>query len=218
MKTHLVLFGPPGAGKGTQGQFLSKDLGIPFISSGDALREGINKKSQIVEKMYSFIKNGELVPDIIVEEFMGKILDQHTLDKGFILDGFPRTIHQAEFLNIYLSKINVNLDAVIFFLISKEEIVKRISGRRTCEHCNAVYNIYFNSLEDDAKCERCGGNLVQREDDKEEVVIRRIEVYEEKTEPLIAYYKNKGLLIEVDAFGTVEDVSKRIKEVLSDRT
>ena len=217
MKTHLVLFGPPGAGKGTQGQFLSKDLGIPFISSGDALREGINKKSETAEKMYSFIKNGELVPDIVVEEFMGKILDQHTLDKGFILDGFPRTVHQAEFLNIYLSKINVNLDAVIFFLIPKEEIVKRISGRRTCEHCNAVYNIYFNSLKDDAKCERCGGNLAQREDDKKEVVIRRIEVYEEKTEPLIAYYKNKGLLSEVDALGTVEDVSKRIKEVLSDR-
>ncbi|RLD20133.1 MAG: adenylate kinase [Caldiserica bacterium] len=217
MKTHLVLFGPPGAGKGTQGQFLSKDLGIPFISSGDELREGINKKSEIAEKMYSFIKNGELVPDIIVEEFMSKILDQHTLDKGFILDGFPRTIHQAEFLNIYLSKINVNLDAVIFFLIPKEEIVKRISGRRTCEHCSTVYNIYFNSLKDDAKCKRCGGNLVQREDDKEEVVIRRIEVYEEKTEPLIAYYKNKGLLIEVDALGAVEEVSKCIKEVLSDR-
>jgi adenylate kinase len=217
MKTYLILFGPPGVGKGTQGQILSKDLAIPFISSGDALREEINKKSDIAEKMCSFMNNGELVPDIVVEEFISKMLDQYPLDKGFVFDGFPRTIHQAEFLDSYLGRINVNLDAVISLLLPKEEIVKRISGRRTCERCKAVYNIYFNSFEDDARCKKCGGNLVQREDDKEEVVIRRVEVYEEKTEPLIAYYKNKGLLIEVDALGTVEDVAKRIKEVLSDR-
>lgn len=217
MKKHIVLLGPPGAGKGTQGQLLSKKLNIPFISSGDALRDEINKKSDIGEKVDSFIKKGALVPDYVIEEFIAMVLNKYDLSKGFILDGFPRTIHQADFLDSFLDA-NAKLDVAIYLSLPEEEIIKRISGRRVCKQCGAVYNVYFNPPKNDMKCDRCGGELVQRPDDKEEVVRHRIEVYKQETKPLIDYYNSHHLLYEVQGQGTLQDVAERIEEVLNDRT
>ncbi len=217
MKTHIVLLGPPGAGKGTQGQLLSKKLNVPFISSGDVLREEISKKSVVGQKVYSFIEKGALVPDYAIEEFIAAVLNKYDLPRGFILDGFPRTIHQADFLNNYLKGINAKLDAVIYISLFEEDIIKRISGRRVCKQCGAVYNIYFNPPKYSMKCDRCGGELVQRPDDKEEVVVQRIKVYKRETKPLIDYYKNHYLLYEVNGQGMLQDVTERIEEVLNDR-
>jgi len=218
MKKNIILLGPPGAGKGTQGQLLSKELSVPFISSGDALREEINKKSAIGEKVDSFIKKGALVPDYVIEEFIAAVLNKYDISRGFILDGFPRTVHQADFLNNYLRDINAKLDAVIYISLPEEEIIKRISGRRVCKQCGAVYNIYFNPPKHDMKCDRCGGELVQRPDDKEEVVEHRIKVYKQETKPLIDYYNNHHLLYEVQGQGMLQDVTERIRRVLNDRT
>jgi len=217
VRKHIILLGPPGAGKGTQGQLLSKNFGIPFISSGDALREEIGKNSSIGRKVFSFMEKGMLVPDSVVEEFISTILTKYDLNEGFVLDGFPRTIHQAEFLNAYLEESSANLDAVIYIYLPEDDIIKRISGRRTCKQCGAVYNVYFNPPKNDMRCDYCGSELVQREDDREEVVIKRIEVYSEETRPLIDYYKNHHLLCEVNGQGKLEDIAKRLKEVLYDR-
>jgi adenylate kinase len=214
MRTHIVLLGPPGAGKGTQGQFISKNLNIPFISSGDALREELGNNTDIGSKFRKYINAGLLVPDEIVEEFIGKLLDRYDLNDGFIFDGFPRTVHQADFIIEYLKKKNLSIDVVIYLSIKDEEIIKRISGRRICPNCGAVYNIYFNPPKFDNKCDLCGVELIYREDDKEEVVRERINVYKKETHPLINYFKEKGLLEEVEASGTVKEVQNRIQEVL----
>ena len=216
MKTHLVLLGLPGAGKGTQGQMLSKKLGIPFISSGDALRNELKKETKIAMKFEGYMNAGLLVPDEIVEEFLEKMLSNYNLKNGFIFDGFPRTTHQADFIEQYLRKIKVPLDAAIYLSVPDDVIIKRISGRRICPKCGAVYNIYYNPPKHDEICDNCGTHLVQREDDMPEVVEKRIAVYKKQTEPLIEYYKNKRILITVDANGSVQDVFSRLEGALND--
>ncbi len=216
MKTHLVLLGLPGAGKGTQGQMLSKKVGIPFISSGDALRSELKKGTDIAKEFEEYMNAGLLVPDDLVEEFLEKMLKRYDLRKGFIFDGFPRTIHQAEFIERYLRKINVPLDAAVYLSVPDEVIIKRISGRRVCPKCGAVYNIYYNPPKHDEICDVCGTPLVQREDDMPDVVKKRIEVYKKQTNPLIEYYKNKGLLVTVNANGSVQEVFTRLEGALND--
>jgi len=216
MKTHLVLLGLPGAGKGTQGQMLSKKLGIPFISSGDALRNELKKDTKIAMKFEGYMNAGLLVPDEIVEEFLEKMLDNYDLSKGFVFDGFPRTTHQADFIEQYLRKVGVPLDAAVYLSVPDDVIIKRISGRRICPKCGAVYNIYYNPPKHDEICDICGTHLVQRDDDMPEVVEKRIAVYKKQTEPLIEYYKNKGILITVDANGSVQDVFSRLEGALND--
>ncbi len=215
MKTHIILLGPPGAGKGTQGQLLGEKLNIPFISSGDALREEFGGNTEIAEKFKKYINAGLLVPDDVVEEFIKTLLDKYNLEKGFIFDGFPRTVHQAGFIMDYLKAKNIPLDVVLYLSIPDEEVIKRISGRRICPKCGAVYNIYFNPPKNDNLCDKCGTKLVQRDDDKENVVKKRIKVYEKETAPLIEFFKKKQLLREIDAVGSVESVQCRIQEVLN---
>jgi len=216
MKTHLVLLGLPGAGKGTQGQMLSKKLGIPFISSGDALRNELKKETNIAKEFKEYMNAGLLVPDDIVEEFLEKLLNSYNLKEGFIFDGFPRTTHQADFIEQYLCKVKIPLDAAVYLSVPDEVIIKRISGRRICPKCGAVYNIYYNPPKHDEICDVCGTPLVQREDDMPEVVEKRIDVYKNQTKPLIEYYENKGLLITVDANGSVQEVFNRLEGALND--
>jgi len=215
MKTHIILLGPPGAGKGTQGQLIGEKLNIPFISSGDALREEFGGNTEIAEKFKKYINAGLLVPDDVVEEFIKTLLNKYNLENGFIFDGFPRTVHQAGFIMDYLKAKNIPLDVVLYLSIPDEEVIKRISGRRICPKCGAVYNIYFNPPKNDNLCDKCGTKLVQRDDDKENVVKKRIKVYEKETAPLIEFFKEKQLLKEVDAVGSVESVQYRIQEVLN---
>ena len=216
MKTHLVLLGLPGAGKGTQGQMLSKKLDIPFISSGDALRSELKKETNIAREFKEYMNAGLLVPDDIVEEFLEKLLKGYDLKKGFIFDGFPRTTHQADFIEQYLCKVKAPLEAAVYLSVPDEVIIKRISGRRVCPKCGAVYNIYYNPPKHDEICDICGTPLVQREDDMPEVVEKRIDVYKKQTKPLIEYYKSKGLLITVDANGSVQEVFNRLEGALND--
>lgn len=215
MRTHIVLLGLPGVGKGTQGQRLSARMNIPFISSGDALRNELARHTDIAKEFERYMNAGLLVPDGIVEEFIADMLTGYNLEKGFIFDGFPRTVHQAGFVNGYLASRNTAIDVVLYLVAPDEEIIKRISGRRVCPKCGAVYNIYFNPPEEDEKCDICGAKLVQRDDDKEEVVKNRIKVYKESTHPLVNYYNNLGLLYEIDAVGTVDVVQNRIEAILN---
>ncbi|MCD6427928.1 MAG: adenylate kinase [Caldisericaceae bacterium] len=215
MRTHIVLLGLPGVGKGTQGQRLSARMNIPFISSGDALRNELARHTEIAEEFEKYMNAGLLVPDDIVEEFIADMLAGYNLKKGFVFDGFPRTVHQAGFVNGYLASRNTAIDAVLYLVAPDEEIIKRISGRRVCPKCGAVYNIYFNPPKEDEKCDICGTKLVQRDDDKEEVVKNRIKVYKESTHPLVDYYNNLGLLYEINAVGTVDAVQNRIEAILN---
>ncbi len=215
MKTHIVLLGLPGVGKGTQGQLLSSKMGIPFISSGDALRSELAKQTDIAKEFEKYMNAGLLVPDSTVEEFIADMLSKYELEKGFIFDGFPRTVHQAGFIAGYLVTRGTAIDAVLYLVAPDEEIIKRISGRRICPKCGAVYNIYFNPPKEDEKCDICGTKLVQRDDDKEDVVRNRIKVYKERTHPLVDYYANLGLLYKIDALGSVETVQRRIEAVLN---
>ena len=216
MKTHIILLGPPGAGKGTQGQMLGKMLNVPFISSGDALREELSSNTEVGGKFKKYINAGLLVPDGVVEEFIEKLLNKYNLGKGFIFDGFPRTVHQADFVMHYLKSKGILLDTAIYLFVSDEEAVKRISGRRICPKCGAVYNIYFNPPQDDMKCDKCGTKLIQRDDDKEEVVKNRFKVYENETAPLISFFEENGLLQKIDAVGSVESIENKIQEALND--
>ncbi len=216
MKTHIILLGPPGAGKGTQGQMLGKMLKVPFISSGDALREELSSNTEVGSKFKKYINAGLLVPDGVVEEFIEKLLNKYNLEKGFIFDGFPRTVHQADFVMRYLKSKGILLDTAIYLFVSDEEAVKRISGRRICPKCGAVYNIYFNPPQDDMKCDKCGTKLIQRDDDKEKVVKNRFKVYENETDPLISFFEENGLLQKIDAVGSVEGIQNKIQEALND--
>jgi adenylate kinase len=216
MKEHLVLFGPPGSGKDTQGKILSSELVIPHISSGAALREEISNGTAVGKRFQSLINEGHLVPDDFMCEFFLKLLSKYDLVKGFVLNGLPRTAAQAEFIDDFLRKVNASIDVVVSISVSDEEIIKRLSGRRTCSKCGAVYNIYYYQPKVVSVCDVCGGTLYQRDDDREEPVKNRIEVYKKETLPLFNYYAKKGLLCAVDGNGAVEEVNQRIMGVIND--
>ncbi len=212
---NIILLGPPGAGKGTQAKMISEKYGIPQIATGDILREAVAKGTELGKKAKEYMDRGELVPDEIVIGIVKERLKQPDCENGFILDGFPRTLAQAEALDKMLEELGKKLDAVINIDVPEEEIVKRIVNRRTCKNCGAVYHLIFNPPKVEGKCDKCGGELYQRDDDKEETVRERLRVYRERTEPLIEYYKNKGLLYNVDGTKDIEGVFKQIDEILS---
>lgn len=201
---NLILLGPPGIGKGTQAEILSSELGIPKISTGDMMREEAAKGMELGKKVKAYMDRGELVPDEVAMKIMKKRLGQKDCSSGFILDGFPRTIAQAR----ELEKIS-KIDLVLNLSASRKEIVERIAGRLTCKSCGEIYHSRHSPPRTKGKCDKCGGGLYQREDQKAEVVERRIEVYEEQTKPLISYYENKGILVNVDAKGSKEEVAKK---------
>jgi adenylate kinase len=203
-----VLVGPPGAGKGTQAQFLAAHYSIPHISTGDIFRANLKAGTELGNQAKGFMDRGELVPDSVTNEMVKDRLTHADVANGFLLDGFPRNVAQAEVLRAILADKKTPLQAVLEFSLADEEIVARLSSRRTCRDCGAP------SVGVD-KCPTCGGEVYQREDDKAEVIARRLEVYAEQTAPIISFYRNEGLLISVTAVGNVEDITAHAISALS---
>jgi adenylate kinase len=206
----LVLLGPPGAGKGTQARSLAALWGIPQVSSGDLLRAVVREDSDLGREAASYMDRGQLVPDELVLKLIAERLKNKDARKGFILDGFPRNVSQAEALGKGLDRVGLKLDKAIAVIVPDEEIVKRISGRRTCAKCNAMYHIAFEPPAKPGVCDKCGGELYQREDDAEETVRERLKVFAEATRPLLDHYGQQGLLAQVDGVGSTDEVAKRI--------
>jgi len=204
----LVLVGPPGAGKGTQAQFLAAHYSIPHISTGDIFRANLKAGTPLGLQAKGFMDNGELVPDSVTNEMVKDRLTHDDVANGFLLDGFPRNVAQAEVLRAILAEKKTPLHAVLEFSLANEEIVARLSSRRTCKDC-------FQPSVGVDKCPSCGGDVYQREDDKAEVIARRLEVYQEQTAPIVSFYRNEGLLISVGALGSVEDITAHAISALS---
>lgn len=204
----LVLVGPPGAGKGTQAQFLAAHYSIPHISTGDIFRANLRAGTPLGVQAQSFMDRGELVADSVTNEMVKDRLTHDDVAKGFLLDGFPRNVAQAEVLRAILAEKKTPLHAVLEFSLANEEIVSRLSARRTCKDC-------FQPSVGVDKCPQCGGDVYQREDDKAEVIARRLEVYQEQTSPIISFYRNEGLLISVGALGSVGDITAYAISALS---
>lgn len=207
----LLFFGPPGAGKGTQAKKVSEIFKIEHISTGDILREAVNKGSELGKKVKTIIDKGELVPDEIMNELVKeKIKD---LD-SFILDGYPRTIEQAKSLDRTLKELNKQIDAVVLIDVPEEEIVKRISSRRVCPNCGKVYNLITLKPKKDELCDNCGTNIIQRNDDREEIVRERYKIYQRNTYPVIEFYRKNNTIITIDGSKDVEEVTKELFNML----
>jgi len=212
---NLVLLGPPGAGKGTQAALLSQRLGIPHVASGDLFREAMKKGTGWGKEAQSYIDLGVLVPDEVTNAMIEERLKEPDCAKGVILDGFPRTIEQARALEGILAERGEKIDRVLVIQVSEDTLIERLSGRRTCRRCQANYHLLFNPPQKEGVCDRCGGDLYQRSDDKEETVRRRFRVYTEETAPLIDYYRRQGLLTEIDGERGIEGVQGKILSALS---
>ncbi|MBT4539910.1 adenylate kinase [Candidatus Woesearchaeota archaeon] len=210
----LILLGPPGSGKGTQANMLKEKYDIPHISTGDILRAEIKKKSKLGLKTKKIMDSGKLVNDNIVLGIIDKCIETGECKIGFILDGFPRTIVQAESLKQSLEKRKIKLNKVINIIVSDEEVVKRISGRWTCKNCGDIFNTYTKPEQEKGKCDKCSGKLYQRNDQKEDVVRDRLKVYKKQTQPLIDFYKKEGNLVDINGLLPINKVFKKILKVL----
>ncbi len=210
----LVLVGPPGAGKGTQANFLAAFLSVPKISTGDIFRANASAGTQLGLEAKRYMDAGHLVPDEVTIGMVRERLDQQDTRRGFLLDGFPRNVHQAQTLDEMLAQSEAYLDVVVELVVNEDEVVRRLSGRRTCRTCNHVWHVDFDPPEMAGVCDTCGGELFQRDDDREETVRERLKVYAEQTMPLINYYRNTGILRTIVATVPVEDVTKRAVAVL----
>ena len=211
----LILLGPPGAGKGTQASSIVAEYGITHISTGDIFRHNIKNETELGKKVKSYLDKGQLVPDELTIDLVWDRLSKDDCKKGFLLDGFPRTINQAEALQKGLEERGLKLDKVINIDVDKNILVKRLSGRRVCKNCGETYHIDNKPTLKDGVCDKCLGEVIQRADDNENTVLDRIEVYEKQTFPLIDFYKNLGLILTVDGTLSIEDVFSQIKESLS---
>ena len=211
---NLITLGPPGAGKGTQAAMLAERLGIPHVASGDLFREALKAETELGLMAKSYMHRGELVPDEVTIAMIREWLATQDCQKGIILDGFPRTIEQAEALNQLLAEQGKVIDAALFIDASEDELVRRLSSRWTCRNCQAIYNVISSPPKEEGKCDICGGELYQRSDDAPETVRNRIGVYWEQTSPLIDYYRDEGLLITIKSEGGIEHVQERILEAL----
>ena len=205
----LVLVGPPGAGKGTQAQFIASHFSVPKISTGDIFRANVSEGTDLGIEAKKYMDAGDLVPDEVTIAMVKDRLTHDDTTEGFLLDGFPRTVHQAEVLDKVLAVQTVTLTVVLELVVDDEEVVRRLSGRRTCRRCGHVWHQDFDPPSRDGICDRCGGELFQRDDDSEQTIRHRLEVYADQTSPLIGYYGDRGLLRGVDATGPVEDVTER---------
>lgn len=210
----LVLLGAPGAGKGTQAKILVEKYGIPQISTGDLLRAAVAAGTPLGKEAKSYMDKGELVPDSVVLGMVEERLKQDDCKEGFILDGFPRNTKQAEALDNMLSSLNMPLTAALSVEVPFDELMKRLTGRRTCKACGQMYNIYFNPPQKEGTCDKCGGELFQRDDDKEETIKKRLEVYSAQTAPLIEYYNKKGILKSVTGTGSIDEIFNKVCEAL----
>ena len=205
----LVFLGAPGVGKGTQAELVAAKFHRPRISTGDILREAVRNKTALGLEAKACMDQGKLVPDAVVVGIVKEKLAEPACAAGFLLDGFPRTVPQAEELSKILDSRGQRLDRVINVLVSREDIVRRLSGRRSCAKCQAVFHMEFARPQRNGVCDRCGSELIQRSDDRRETVEARLAVYEEQTAPLIGFYRDVGKLVAIDALGAVEDVTER---------
>ncbi len=207
---NLILLGPPGAGKGTQAKILIKKFGIPQISTGDILRGAVKEQTPMGVKAKGYMDSGALVPDEVVVGIVEERLARPDCTEGFILDGFPRTVGQADALKKTLAGMGKRIDHVVSIAVDKEELLERITGRRTCRSCGRGFHIAFDPPKMPGKCDECGGELYQRDDDSEQTMRKRLDVYEEQTAPLIAYYAAESLLRTVNGSGSIEDIQQKI--------
>jgi adenylate kinase len=210
----LILLGPPGAGKGTQAKMLMDKFSIPQISTGDILRAAVKEGSPLGLKAKSFMAAGGLVPDEVVIGIVAERLQQDDCDNGFILDGFPRTVGQADALQSNLQELGKELDRVVALQVDAEALVERLTGRRTCKSCGRGYHVSFDPPATEGICDACGGELFQRDDDQEETIRKRLAVYNQQTEPLISYYRQAGLLVELDGMQAIAVVQEKMLSAL----
>ncbi len=211
----IVLVGPPGAGKGTQAAYLAQNLSIPHIATGDLFRANISQGTDLGKQARAYMDAGQLVPDEVTIGMAKDRMAQSDAVNGFLLDGFPRNVGQAEALDVMLKDEGVKLDAVLDLEVPEEEVVKRIAGRRVCRNNSAhVFHLTYNPPKAEGVCDACGGELYQRDDDSEETVRTRLEVYHTQTEPIIDYYRAQGLVVTISALGKVADVTARAMEAL----
>jgi len=209
---NIILLGYPGSGKGTQAQVLSQKLGMFHVSTGDIFREELSKKTQLGQEVVGYLSTGRLVPDKLVLEVIKARLNAET--RGLLFDGFPRTVDQAEGLDSWASSRGQAIDAVLFLNVTEEEVVSRLGARRTCSGCGRIYNVITSPPAKENVCDACGKPLTIREDDKPEVVTRRIQVYKDQTEPLLAYYRSSGNFFEVDGGLAPEAVAEKVAALL----
>ena len=207
----IVLLGPPGAGKGTQAKLMLERTAMEHISTGDLLRAAVASGSALGTAARAYMERGELVPDGLVTDMLRERLAPLGAESSFMLDGFPRTVAQAEALEAMLKTNGIPLDHVISLDVPREELVRRLSGRRTCRACGTMYHVLFDPPRRDGVCDRCGGELYQRDDDREETIRARLEVYDRATAPLTAFYRGRGLLREVDGTGAAAAVFDRVR-------
>jgi adenylate kinase len=217
MPDYIVLLGPPGAGKGTQAQLISNELGLPHISSGDIFRENLKNKTELGQLAEEYINKGELVPDDLTIRMIKERLSRPDCKDGALLDGFPRTPTQASALDEMLTSFESNVRAVPYISVPGKVLIERLTGRWTCRSCGQVFHELFNPPKEPGRCDLCGSELYQREDDKVETVTQRIRVYKEQTQPLIDYYKERGVLIEVDGSQSIDQVSVDLIAALTDK-
>ena len=210
----IIMLGAPGAGKGTQAKMLADKYMIPHISTGDIFRANIKNGTELGQKAKTYMDQGLLVPDELVCDLVVDRVQQEDCAKGYILDGFPRTIPQAEALDAALAKIGAKIDYAVNVEVPDENIVRRMSGRRACVACGATYHIVYNPTKVEGVCDRCGKELILRDDDKPETVTKRLNVYHEQTQPLIEYYTKQGALVEVDGTMNMDDVFNAIVKIL----
>jgi len=210
----LILVGPPGAGKGTQAVHLAAHYKIPHISTGDIFRANLKNGTELGKQAQTFMDRGELVPDSVTNEMVRDRLGNNDVGNGFLLDGFPRNTNQAQVLDQILVEKKMPLDAVLELKIDNAEIVKRLSGRRTCRGCGASSHVVFEKPKVAGVCDKCQGELYQREDDKEEVVTRRLEIYNDQTAPIVEFYNSTGQLKIISALGDVADITKKAIAIL----
>lgn len=210
----IILLGPPGAGKGTQAKSISNKYKIPHISTGDIFRKNISEKTVLGIEAKKYMDNGQLVPDSLTIDLVKSRLQEDDCSNGFLLDGFPRTVAQAEALDEFLNDTNVKLDTTLLIDVPREFILERMTGRRVCPSCGASYHVSFNPPKREGKCDICGSEIIQRADDSAATVNKRLDVYEAQTQPLIDYYTEKGLLSKVDGTQAINDVFKSICTLL----
>ncbi len=215
---NLIFFGPPGAGKGTQSQQIQQIYGIPQISTGDMLREARTAKSSLGLEAEKYMSEGKLVPDSVIVSLINERLKNKDCLKGFILDGFPRTLAQAAELKEMLEKQNKKIDCVINFEVNEEELVGRLTGRRQCEQCKKAYHISFSPPKVEGVCDVCGSQLYQRDDDKEQTIRQRLKVYVDQTQPVINFYEQEKVLETINGSGEVESILNKIKEILKSKS
>ena len=210
----VVLVGPPGAGKGTQAQFLASHLSIPKISTGDIFRDNVSHGTKLGRQAQKYMERGDLVPDEVTIALVTDRLADDDTQAGFLLDGFPRNLPQAETLKKMLASWDTKLDVVLELVVDDDEVVRRLSGRRGCRRCGRIWHVVFDPPVLPGICDDCGGELFQRDDDREETIRHRLEVYQQQTTPLVSFYADEGTLLGLDATGPVDEITERALSAL----